>query len=125
MKIKRWTVAWALTGIAALLGCSSSSSGSDGNAGCLEAQAATGGSGCYACIQSKCASQLTSYESVCSAYISCVCPSGMFSVTAAESAACEQDLSESACTSASQAGQDCQTANCATECGQSVVLDAG
>lgn len=85
---------WILGAVAmaavALVACSSSSNGSGSNTSCVEGSAPN--EACYSCAQSNCGSQLSAFESDCSTYLSCVCPGGTYSSTAAASSGCNADV---------------------------------
>jgi hypothetical protein len=116
-----WMGACLAAGLA-LLGCSSSSKGSGSSDGgsCL----AAGGPGepsqaCLSCYESKCASQLSAVESGCSDLISCECPGGTFSLSAATSATCQSKADEPSCNGVSTALTNCEFQSCQAECGAS------
>jgi hypothetical protein len=82
------------------------------------AQSQSGSSpGCTSCVESRCASQVSGFESACSAYLSCVCPGGAaYSVAAATSSACMADEMQPGCQSASTAVGSCASSSCMSEC---------
>jgi len=118
---KATRVLTVLVGVVAVLACSSNSSSGGGNSSssCLQQTIDSSNSGCYSCVQSKCASQLSTFESACSDFFSCICPGGTYSATADGSSACTQKQQEPACQSATEAGEQCSNTNCPSQCGNS------
>ncbi len=95
MKRKKTAVLGALAVVAvAAVGCSSSGSGnnSGGAAGsCLASSSTSGSTACNTCVQNACSAQINDLSSPCSGYISCVCPGGNYSATAAASSSCQAE----------------------------------
>jgi hypothetical protein len=119
MTLRRgWVLGAVATALVALVACSSSSSSGSNNS-CVAASAPS--PACYSCGQSMCGSQLSTYESDCGSYISCSCPGGTYSATAAMSSACTADVTGT-CQTADQALGACVQQNCASPCSAS---DAG
>jgi hypothetical protein len=105
----------ALGAVAALVGLFACSSGTGGGASSCLAGAL--GSDCLSCIQDRCGSQLTGFNSACSDYLSCACPAGdNFSCSAAMSSACEQKSKGSGCTTALTSIDTCMQQSCETQC---------
>ncbi len=105
-------VAGLIAVAAAAFACSSSSSGGNSSSACVYAGA---DSSCQSCMQNSCGSQVSSGESACSAYLSCACPGGTFSESAASASSCQMQVT-SACSSAEQAIVQCESSNCASAC---------
>lgn len=110
-------------GALAIFGCSSGSSGGGGggndgscNATTVFSEGAAAGNSCASCMESSCNSQVSSYQSGCSDYISCVC-SASGNTSSIES--CESKIEESSCETAAQALGTCANANCHTQCNTS------
>jgi transposase len=73
------------------------------------------GSDCFACVQASCGPELSGYESACSDYLSCVCPGGNFSCSAATSA-CNPNAGGSSCAIAENSYGACGLQHCKTAC---------
>jgi hypothetical protein len=69
---------------------------------------------CFGCIKTSCSSQLGTFDSACSSYLSCACPDGEFVGSAA--VACGMDLG-SDCVAAGAAMNACAGTTCASSCG--------
>jgi hypothetical protein len=96
---------------------------SGGASSCL---AGAYGGDCFSCMQTSCGPELSTLESACSDYFSCVCPGGNLSCSANASSACEQDGNEAACASAGLPFGTCLQKNCETQCsGVGDVCDGG
>jgi hypothetical protein len=97
-----------------LFACSGSGNSND-NA-CFESASEQSGQteACLGCIESKCASQLSTYESACATFLSCVCPNGTYEGSATD--ACGSNLG-SACLLAEQDNVQCAEDMCASQCG--------
>ncbi len=93
-------------------GTSSGGSSSGGTNSCLETSG--GSQACISCIESECGSQLTTTESGCSALISCECPGGIYSVTAANS--CTSLGMEPSCMDTLPPLDACESQFCAGPC---------
>ena len=113
---------WGVAAIVALVaagassGCSSSGGGGGANSACLTSEV---GASCYSCGQSKCASQLSTFNSSCSDFVACFCTNGTYDMTAHDSQTCQGKLTGNAsCESANQALVGCATSSCPTECRQ-------
>ncbi|HEY3822786.1 MAG TPA: hypothetical protein VGL81_36730 [Polyangiaceae bacterium] len=104
-----------VTAALAAFACSSSSGGG-GNNSCVNSAASQGSAACGSCLESKCGSQLSAAESGCSDLLSCECPGGTFSATAAASSACQAKAMESSCSGPYQDVGSCITSNCDSEC---------
>jgi hypothetical protein len=102
--------------LAAGVACSSSSGSSSSSSASSCDQQIVASTACYTCGQNSCGSQLSSYESACSSYFSCVCPGGTYSVSAFMSSTCSGDLTGS-CGSADNALLTCISQNCVGACG--------
>jgi hypothetical protein len=72
-------------------------------------------SACSACVQSKCATQVSGAETGCSDLLSCVCPNG--TLDEALAAQCASKAQEASCTSATKTLSSCESASCSSECG--------
>lgn len=107
---------WVLGAVAmaamVLVACSSSSS-SNSNTSCVEGSAPN--EACYSCAQSNCGSQLSAFESDCSTYLSCVCPNGSYSSTAAASSTCTADVSGQ-CQTTDMTFGTCVQQKCMSQC---------
>ena len=97
-----------VTVLVGMLACSSS-----GNGSCLSEAV---GSDCYSCVQSNCGSELSTFESSCNDYLSCVCLGGNFSCSARTSATCQQKEQESSCDSAGDTISNCSQQKCESVC---------
>lgn len=130
MKMKQIAVLGALAVASVLVGaCSSSSSNNGGNAGsCLASSANSGSAACNTCVENACSSQVNNLNSPCSGYISCACPGGTFSQTAASSMSCQAQLQTQSCAPAVQSFVSCIASatgtggSCASAC--AVTFDA-
>jgi hypothetical protein len=93
------------------------SSGNSNDNACFESAGEQNGEtqACVSCIESKCASQLSTYESACATYISCICPGGTFGGSGVEDA-CGSDLG-SACLLAGEGNVQCAEDMCTSQCG--------
>ena len=99
----------------AALACSSSSGGGGGSGNsCLSSQG--GSSACFSCEQNSCGSALSGVESACSDFLSCICPGGTYTPSAAQS--CGSKITTS-CGNADSALLSCQQQNCTSQCGGS------
>lgn len=88
-----------------------SGSGSGGVSSCL---ASSTTQACIQCIEQSCNGQLGSLESACTAYISCICPGGVYNSGLVNG--CQPDIN-AACSSAANVLGNCETNSCATACG--------
>jgi hypothetical protein len=100
--------------VAAALACSSNSGG-DGSAPCAESLFNSGGADCNSCAQANCSAQTSGFESSCSGFLSCICASGSYSASAANSSACTGTV-ESSCDSAVESLESCLEKSCSSEC---------
>jgi hypothetical protein len=97
-----------------------SGSGSGGTAmQCLQSSA---NSACYSCAASNCAAQLSALETGCSAYISCVCPGGVYDANNVTE--CQPQEMVAGCTNALQPFATCEEQSCAAAC-TTTVTDGG
>jgi hypothetical protein len=92
-------------------GGNSSGSGSGANS-CFESSGVS--QACISCIETQCASQLGAAESGCSDLLSCECPGGIYSATAAE--ACAAKAQESSCPDATSVLDQCEEQFCVNAC---------
>ena len=81
---------------------------------CLGALVTMSTAACTTCENNSCGSELSGVESGCSSYLSCICPGGTFTSSAAES--CEIDISSASCASAVMAMSQCVEKHCTSEC---------
>src|ERR1700689_2719612 len=86
---------WAIAALSGIGVAAFACSGGNPYSPCVAGQANQLGSGCYACLQDSCGTELGTYESACNDYIGCSCPGGSYSASAASSASCQKDESES------------------------------
>lgn len=103
----------AVASLVGLLGCSSG--GGEGPSSCLPAAV---GSGCWSCLQAHCGSQLSGFESACGDYLSCLCPGGSVSCSAANSSVCDAKAQESTCPTAGMSMGVCVQQNCEAPCSE-------
>jgi hypothetical protein len=113
MTRKRGWILGAVAMAATVLVACSSSSGSGSNTSCVEGSAPN--EACYSCAQSNCGSQLSAFESDCSTYLSCVCPGGSYSSTAAASMACAADVTGQ-CQTTDSTFSMCVQQKCQSQC---------
>ena len=110
------------TATLATFACSSNSN--NAATSCLaSANGAT--SECVSCVESKCGSQLNALDSACSAYISCACPGGTYSQSAATSSSCVANEMASGCETADNNVGSCVTSNCSSQCTSSSSSGSG
>ncbi|MGD0524866.1 MAG: hypothetical protein ABSE49_06975 [Polyangiaceae bacterium] len=114
--------AMALAAVAAF--ACSSSSGNNSLANCL-ASANGASASCTSCVESKCGSQLSAANSACSAFVSCACPGGTYSASAAMSESCEMNATTSDCQTAGNNIDSCVTSNCASQCNSGTTSGSG
>ena len=101
--------------------CSSSSSSGGGGSSNSCVGAYAGSADCFSCVQSSCSSQLNTFTSACSDFLSCSCPNGTLDANAESSQAC-QSKRTSSCQSADNALFEmggCVLQSCAHPCGAS------
>jgi hypothetical protein len=97
-----------------------SGSGSGGTAmQCLQSSST---SACYNCIATACAAQLSAVETGCSAYISCVCPGGVYDANNVQ--ACSPQEQVSSCMGVIPPLGTCEAQSCASAC-TTTVTDGG
>jgi hypothetical protein len=89
---------------------------SGGGGSCLQSLADSLGPGCYACLQASCGQETNTVQSACSAYLSCACPGGTFSSSAAMSSTCAADEQQSSCQTAQSALDSCTSQSCGSPC---------
>jgi hypothetical protein len=99
-------------------GGSGSSSGGTAMS-CLQSSAT---SACYSCVVTSCAAQLSAVETGCSAYISCVCPGGVYDANNVTMCAPQEMVTS--CTSAITPLGTCEAQSCASAC-TTTVTDGG
>ncbi len=102
-----------------LVACSSSSGGSsfpqDPYAKCFS-DGAPGN--CDGCLNDSCSSQLVDFEKACPDYLTCACPGGDYSSSAAATPSCMADITgNSVCNNAAESMLTCIKASCGTPCG--------
>ncbi len=103
-------------------GSSSGGSGSGSGGTAMQCLQSSSTSACYQCIATSCAAQLSAVESGCSAYISCVCPGGVYDPNNVQG--CTPDEMVSSCTSAIQPLGTCEAQSCGSAC-TTTVIDGG
>jgi hypothetical protein len=81
---------------------------------CL-AQGSAGAQACGDCTQSSCASQVSTVNGACQAYVACECPNG--APGSAGSDSCEFQIGSGSCLSDLYALIDCEHTTCVAECG--------
>src|ERR1700733_3980967 len=96
----------------AWVGLFACSGGGGGTSSCL---AAIVGESCFSCLESRCGSALSGFESACTDVVSCYCPGGNVSCSALQSGACDQS-STGSCTMAATSVGNCEQQNCKAEC---------
>ncbi len=119
--MKSWMGA-ALALASTLIACSSSNGGTGTPAqesACVTSLESTLPT-CAACLETNCQPQITSAESGCSDFVSCICPGGTYN--ASDLTICEATGAlQPTCPAATKAIETCASAHCATQCG----ADAG
>jgi hypothetical protein len=97
--------------VTAVLGCSSSTSstGSPGGAAgaCLASSFSSGSAACDTCVENACVSEVNGLSTPCSGFISCACPGGTYSTTAASVPSCQSQLQTGSCSTAAKALTNC------------------
>jgi hypothetical protein len=86
---------------------------------CLQSGASNA---CYDCVAATCSAQLDAVESGCSAFLSCVCPGGVYDAN--DVTACEPQEMVPSCTSALMPLATCETQSCAAAC-TTTITDGG
>jgi hypothetical protein len=114
--------------VAVVAACSNSTSGGTGAPGIPSCQGATGSTGpgtaaCNSCLQTNCASQLSSVESACGAYLTCDEACQCSDTTCL--AECVTTKIDGACATADGPFTSCLTQSCPSQCEQTIVLDSG
>ena len=94
-------------------GSSGSSSGSAADNSCFETSGSS--QACLTCVESQCASTLSSAESGCSAFLSCECPGGIYDQSVAES--CAPLADQGSCEGSVEELGACEMQYCETPCG--------
>jgi hypothetical protein len=113
--------------VALVAACSNSTSGGTGPSSAPSCQGATGSSGpgtaaCNSCLQTNCASQLSSFENACGAYLTC------YGACQCSDIACLEDCLtkiEGTCQTADAPFTSCLTQSCPSECEQTFGPDGG
>jgi hypothetical protein len=125
MKVRAWFAAAAPVAVAVLVACSSSSKGGTSSAPTCQGAAGMTGAGtaaCSSCLQNSCASQLSSVEASCGAYITC------YQGCQCSDLACLQGcLSkvDSTCQNPQGSFVMCLSQNCVSQCTTTTTSDAG
>ena len=111
----------SLGGAIGIGACSSAADNSAGSPPVVESSCVASGldrdsgTSCSACVQGACNSQVASFQSGCTDYLTCVCPGGS-AVVPSQETLCEPKLMESACTGTIGPLQSCEQASCASAC---------
>jgi hypothetical protein len=111
------TMKMAWLGLAAavaggVFACSGTTNGGGSNTACLQQSTS---SACYSCMTTNCSSQVNTFESSCTDYISCICPGGSYD--SCNVASCGSHLTATgACQGADMAVGQCAETSCASEC---------
>lgn len=117
---------WVMVGLSAValaaFACSSSSGGGGGAASSCFASAAGASQACQSCVESSCSSQLSSTNSACSDFLSCVCPGGTYNANNLQMCASKET---SACQMAGSSVGSCEQQNCASQCASSSSSSSG
>src|ERR1700685_3033646 len=114
--IKFVVVLGALSALVGLFACGGNIAGGNTTGETNACLATVVGSDCFACVKASCGPELSGYESACSGYLSCVCPGGNFSCSAATSTACNPSAAGSSCATAENSFGACGLQNCKTAC---------
>jgi hypothetical protein len=109
----------ALGAVSALVGLFACGGGTVGGNTTVETNACLAtvvGNDCFSCVQASCGPELSGYEIACSDYLSCLCPGGNFSCSAATSSTCNPNAAGSSCATAEASYGACGLQNCKTPC---------